>query len=96
MLSCSGPNIPASILWFLRAAMLVGLALMLFGPKGVRSYGASALFASMGMGAISLTTASWHGAGAREVSLGKVMVVVLGLCLLGAASAVLVVDCGLR
>ena len=96
MLSCSRPNLPAGILWFLRVVALVATGVMLFGPAMIRSFGASAVLGSMGIGAVSLATASWQGASPGGILFGKLVIVVIGLCLLGAASAVLIVNCGLR
>jgi hypothetical protein len=96
MLSCSRPNIPVGVLWLLRVVALVATAIAFFGPTRVRSYGACAVFGVMGIGDISSTTASWQSAGPGGILFGKVVVVVMGLGLLAAASAVLIVDCGLR
>lgn len=96
MLSCSAPNLPAGVLWSLRAAALAALAVMFAGPPWLRSYGACALLASIGAGALTLTTSSWRGAGPRGIRFGKLLVVLIGLGLLGSACVLMVSDCRLR
>ena len=75
---------------------LTGLMVFLFTTGRVHLYGVAALLGASGLGAISLMTASWRGAGQWEIVFGKVVVVVVGVGLLGAGCAVLVVDCGVR
>jgi hypothetical protein len=87
---------PVSILWVLRILALTGLIVFLFTSGRFHLYGESSLLGASGLGAISLLTASWKGAGQWEILFGKVLVVVVGVGLLGAGCAVLVVDCGVR
>jgi hypothetical protein len=100
VLTCSRPNVPRSILWFFRAAALIGLAMMWLGPRAWRPFAASALLASMGAGALmtmgTVRQSAEPGGGRMEIRLGKLLLAVVGVGLLGAAGVVAVADCERR
>jgi len=89
------PNVPAAVLWLLRATALAGLAVMLAGPAGLRAYGTCALLASAGAGALMLTRSDWRGAGPLGIRCGKLVVTMIGLGLLGGAYLAVFSDCRL-
>src|SRR5215471_12565091 len=86
------PNMPQKALWLLRAVVVIGAFLILFGPVHLRSYAMSGCLASSGVGALGIAAAKLRG-GSSETWLAKMLTAGFGLALIAGAAMVAIGPC---
>ncbi len=77
-------DLPAGLLWPLRALAMVGLALTFFGPDAMRPYGVPLWLLAAGIGALGMHVST---------TFGRVLKLIAGLALLGLACVFFYVKC---
>ena len=77
-------NLPAGLLWPLRAFAIAGLALTFLGPARMRAYGPPVWLVAAGIGALGMHVSTMFG---------RVLTLIAGLALLGLACVLFWVKC---